>query len=111
MANASRRAFRCGQLLFLAAGLLMLATLASDSKSQGTAQKDKAAPPQVFNDILAKGVEGVDVVALINQEIAKGWKGNKLTPAERCTDYEFIRRASLDLIGRIAKVNEIAEFM
>ena len=63
MANASRRTQWCGQLLFLATGLLMLATLASDSKSQGTTQKGNTAPPQVFNDILAKGIEGVDVVA------------------------------------------------
>src|SRR5439155_19153440 len=28
-----------------------------------------------------------------------------------CTDYEFIRRASLDIIGRIAKTHEISKYM
>ena len=53
---------------------------------------------------------GADQVAFINEQTEKGWADNKLEPAGRCTDYEFIRRASLDLIGRIAKVSEIQEF-
>jgi hypothetical protein len=61
-------------------------------------------------DVLAKS-DGAVQVAYINQEIRKKWKENKITPSARCTDYEFIRRASLDLIGRIAKPSEIARFM
>ena len=49
----------------------------------------------------------------------KGWRGEKFEerkvnltyPSERCTDYEFIRRASLDIIGRIPTVKEINVFM
>jgi hypothetical protein len=47
----------------------------------------------------------------INQELAKVWEAEKITPSEIASDYEFIRRAFLDIIGRIAKPEEIAEFM
>lgn len=112
--GTARLTARGGKWLFLAAGLLAVAAVVGDTRSRAAAQKadkGKAGAPQIFNDIMAKGVEGVDVIALINTEIEKGWKDNKLTPAERCSDYDFIRRAHLDLIGRIAKVSEINEFM
>ena len=49
--------------------------------------------------------------ALIDDELKKGWKANSTYPSERCSDYEFIRRASLDIIGRIPSVGEIKNFM
>jgi len=48
---------------------------------------------------------------LINEYLQKAWKDNSITPSERCTDYEFIRRLSLDIIGRVATVAEIEKFM
>jgi len=48
---------------------------------------------------------------VINSKLREAWDGNKIKPAERCSDYEFIRRASLDIIGRIAKVEEVEHFM
>src|SRR5271165_1963450 len=50
-------------------------------------------------------------VDMINQLLEKSWKDNKIVHADRCTDYEFIRRASLDIIGRIAKIEEINRFL
>ena len=41
---------------------------------------------------------------IINKRLKEKWDENKLTPAGRCDDYTFIRRASLDIIGRIPKV-------
>jgi hypothetical protein len=46
----------------------------------------------------------------INDYFAKQWKAQKLRPAPRCTDEEFIRRASLDIIGRIATPIEVETF-
>jgi hypothetical protein len=46
----------------------------------------------------------------INDRIAEKWQSEKLTPSDRCDDYTFIRRASLDIIGRIAKPEEIERF-
>jgi hypothetical protein len=56
-------------------------------------------------------------VQTINKEIAAGWKrdasdhGKDLTPSRQATDYEFIRRATLDIIGRIATPEEIRQFL
>ena len=47
----------------------------------------------------------------INDYLAGQWKAQKLTPAERCSDEEFIRRASLDLIGRVATPDEVRAFV
>lgn len=52
-----------------------------------------------------------EATKLIDEYLAAAWKENKITPAERCSDYEFIRRATLDLNGRIATVGEVERFM
>src|SRR5207245_2879773 len=51
-----------------------------------------------------------EVVKMIDEKLEVGWKENKLTPSRQTDDYEFIRRASLDIIGRIATPAEIVEF-
>src|SRR5262249_20560680 len=50
-------------------------------------------------------------IAFINEQIEKKWDDNKITNAPRCSDYEFIRRATLDICGRIATPSEIQKFM
>ncbi len=57
------------------------------------------------------GSDLTEVVQLINTKVREGWTANKITPSARATDYEFIRRASLDIIGRIAKPEEVARFL
>jgi hypothetical protein len=52
-----------------------------------------------------------EVVKLIDEKLEAGWQENKLTPSKPADDYEFIRRASLDIIGRIAKPAEIDEYL
>ncbi len=47
----------------------------------------------------------------INKRLKEKWDEAKLIPAERCDDYTYIRRATLDLIGRIPKVSEIEQYM
>src|SRR5262245_48692325 len=70
----------------------------------------KTDPKPTITDVLV-GPSGQEQIGYINELLEKGWKDNKITPSDRCTDHEFIRRASLDIIGRIAKVHEINEFM
>ena len=50
-------------------------------------------------------------VQMINKEIAAGWKAKDLVPSRQANDYEFIRRATLDIIGRIATPDEIKQFL
>ena len=52
-----------------------------------------------------------DLDAFINDKLAEAWKANSLQVAPRCDDYEFIRRVSVDIIGRIATVEEIDKYM
>src|SRR5262249_56298933 len=54
---------------------------------------------------------GGEQVGIINKEIRKLGDANKITPSHRCSDYVFTRRVTLDIIGRIAKVEEIDRFM
>src|SRR5690349_3160693 len=50
-------------------------------------------------------------VKVINDQIAAEWKANNLPPSSRCSAYEFIRRATLDIIGRLATLKEIKTFL
>jgi hypothetical protein len=47
----------------------------------------------------------------INELIAKGWEaGGVKEPAKKATDAEFLRRAFIDLIGRIPTPEEVLDF-
>src|ERR1700722_427240 len=47
----------------------------------------------------------------INEMIAKGWESAGIKkPAEKANDFEFMRRAFIDLIGRIPTPEEIIDF-
>src|SRR5205823_461316 len=76
--------------------------------------KEEARPeptiPKVV-DIMDSAKGGVEQVAFINEQITKAWKANKVQPADRCSDETFIRRASLDTIGRIPSHSEIGKFL
>jgi hypothetical protein len=89
------------------AGGLVSAAGAQNAKKAGLAKK----PKETITDILALSSGAEQEVRFINQEIEKKWQENKVEPSERCSDYDFIRRASLDLIGRIARRKEIDDFM
>ena len=76
----------------------------------------KVAEPEInteakFKDVMVGNVGGIEQVTYINEQIEKAWKENKVAPSARCSDHEFIRRASLDIIGRIATLKEIETFM
>jgi hypothetical protein len=130
MTNASLHGSR-RRLLYVGAGLLVLTVLLSGFEQFAPAQPGgkktdpgkkpddkktdpgKKAPPLETKKVhrLLADEKGAEQVAYINYEIRQKWEENKITPAPECTDYEFIRRASLDIIGRIAKVSEIDQFM
>ena len=74
-------------------------------------RKEFVYKPPTIKDVMVSTAGGVEQVGMINEHLEKGWKDNKIYPSDRCTDYEFIRRASLDIIGRIAKVHEIDRFL
>lgn len=56
------------------------------------------------DDKPSSGLNDAKTIAFINQEIEKAWKENKITPSANANDYEWIRRAFIDSIGRIPSV-------
>jgi len=50
-------------------------------------------------------------VKLINDNLHEAWKENRVQPAPFVDDFEFIRRASLDIIGRVATADEINKYL
>jgi hypothetical protein len=50
------------------------------------------------------------VAALIDRHFDARWKAEKIAPAPRADDYEFFRRLSLDVLGRLPTPDEIRAF-
>jgi hypothetical protein len=67
------------------------------AKSAASTPRDQGAAP--------------DGAAYIDELLAVEWKQQGLTPAEECTEGEFLRRASLDLIGRVPTLAETREYL
>ncbi len=51
------------------------------------------------------------VAAIINRHLDARWKEKGLTPSAAADDYEFFRRLSLDVLGRVPKPDEIKAFV
>jgi hypothetical protein len=97
---------RNGRRLPLALGTLAaLGLLLAASNASAQAKKVEKV------DVPVSSIPGVQLIDKINELVEKNWEANKLTPSPRCSDFEFIRRASLDIIGRIATVDEIRQYM
>jgi len=121
MTNAWLRGSR---LLALSVGLLIAIGLLAGLNGSGYAQTPKKtdktkkpAPPTKLEPSKAVAfapstapAATEESVKSINDLLAKAWQENKLEPSALCTDYEFIRRVSLDIIGRIATPEEIDRF-
>jgi len=90
----------------------------TSTKDKPTSTKDKPAekekPPAPHQNAITlpkdAGNDVVEMVKVINTRLETGWTENKLSPSAACTDHEFIRRASLDIVGRIARPEEIVQF-
>src|SRR5438105_3377516 len=105
----------------LAAVVTVPSTFARDDKKD-TAKKPEAtkdAPkkeeqrkPEPLRFLLAPGSEPrlAQTIQMVDKKLEAAWQEKHLTPSKFCDDHEFIRRASLDIIGRIAKPEEIAQY-
>jgi hypothetical protein len=52
-----------------------------------------------------------EIIAEINRLIARGWEQNEARPSPRADDYEFGRRVTLDIAGRIPSLEELTAFV
>ena len=91
-----------------AIGLLFVASIFSGQFQPTYGQDDKKPAAAI---VTTSGSDVAEVVQIINTKMREGWTANKITPSARASDYEFIRRASLDIIGRIARPDEVARFL
>ena len=88
-------------------------TLALTSSNQAFGQGKVGAPAKDKDHKNGKAEathlsgEDAEKVHQINEQLSSKWKENKINPAAKASDFEFIRRASLDIIGRVAKPAEI----
>lgn len=136
MLRASVRGWQPGRLRSLLLGVLFLGGLlvalsrheatsapppgadAKDAKAKGKAVKAPVPvrwPDPIKLTLVAKNDEELsslrDMVSTINKRSEEKWKENQIVPSRYSDDHDFIRRASLDIIGRIAKPEEIREYM
>jgi hypothetical protein len=110
MAHASAQGGSPRRALALTGGLLtagLLAVAALPAPPRAAAR----APEPARTGTSAPSANLTEMVDFINARLKAGWQANKLMPARRCDDYEFIRRASIDVIGRIARPEEITAFL
>lgn len=85
--------------LSLAAGIIALAGFAANGAALARDEPQPGSP------------SAEDRVARLNDLLKPGWTENGVTPSARATDAEFLRRAFLDLVGRIPTVQEAASFL
>lgn len=97
--NMPRRAL----LGFTLAGMATISSLPSELFAA-----DGPAAPAVEN---RAELDAYALAARIDAALAAEWKRNGVEPEELTTDSEFVRRASLDLIGRIPSVAEVRAFL
>jgi mono/diheme cytochrome c family protein len=60
---------------------------------------------------VAKAAIPEDPTAAIDQFLVAGWQSRQLKPAPLCDDRTFVRRVTLDLIGRIPTPEETQSFL
>ncbi|MBI3407402.1 MAG: DUF1549 domain-containing protein [Planctomycetes bacterium] len=103
----------CSAIVLLGLAFAFGPSAPAQDKNQDKKTESKDETPSAGTkviDIMVAKAGGLKQVEFINDMLEKGWKANKLTPSMRCDDYEFVRRASLDIIGRIATVEELKRF-
>lgn len=136
MVHASGQSWRLGRCTSLVGGVLLLAAfatalpsgLAKDPKDDAPAKPEAAktekgdkgdakalplpkAPEPPRLTIVAKTPDVAEMVKVINEKLEATWAANKVVPTRYVDDYEYVRRASLDIIGRVAKPAEIQQFL
>ena len=129
MLDNSRSNVRWGRKQTLVLGGLLLAGLIGilrleaappddqpkDKSKAGAAGKAQVnvpvAPAPLKMTIVSEGSDTTEMSKIINDKLEAGWKANKVVSSRYIDDHEFIRRASLDIIGRIATPAEIRAYL
>ncbi len=60
---------------------------------------------------LQDDVDATALAALIDRELARRWNAEGIVPAPPADDAEFLRRVSLDIVGKIPRDSEVRAFL
>jgi hypothetical protein len=61
--------------------------------------------------VLPSARAGEPLRAVIDREVAAAWSAQRITPAARSTDSEFLRRVFIDLVGTGPRLEETTKFL
>lgn len=75
------------------------------------ARADEPAPGDRKTESAPAKLSEAGLSAAIDREIAKVWERDGITPAEPCTDEEFLRRVYVDTVGMPPNVDEALVFL
>lgn len=85
---------------------------AADAYSLSRVTNDVWSAPQMTADRAgAPAPRAADPTGAIDSLIWADFKAHNITPADKTTDFEFIRRVSLDLTGRIPTADRVLAFV
>jgi hypothetical protein len=81
--------------------------------AMGRGERDKGPPAVVKTPIRKPGQRGypAEVAALIDEVVDDDLEEQAIPASPGCSDAEFIRRASLDIVGRIPTRERVKEFL
>lgn len=88
------------------AAIGLLAALAS-----GIGVRPKGEAAEATKASTADDLDPVQLAARIDAALAAGWRAEQVAPAPPADDAEFLRRASLDIIGKIPAASEVRAFL
>lgn len=86
----------------IAAALLLMFASPLPGDEAGKAEEEK-----ISGDPQAE----LSVGEFVDAKFKQGYEDNEITPSERATDEEWVRRVYLDLVGRIPTLEEAKEFL
>src|SRR5262245_41980737 len=91
---------------------LLIAGLSAGLSSHGALGSEKVAVPGTASAAPGSAADdALPLAAKIDELISRRWKAEKAVPAPAADDDAFIRRASLDIAGKIPSVADLHEFL
>lgn len=102
---------RLSPILNLAVGICAVVAFGHAAEAHLTAGERSAVTPSTADAFTGVSSDDAKMISLIDKTLSDAWQADAVVPAERSSDAEFLRRAFLDLTGRIPRVSETRTFL